>query len=110
MKVDYQKFKDLCDLTLNTPADVSRATGISKSNLSHWKRGDFTPKADKLMLIADYFGVDLSYFYGDTDDSEEAKIVGQAYLNAPSDIQKAVRKLLDIKEKKTMDTDTGKAI
>ena len=43
-------------------ADVSKATGIPQATLSEWKRGDYTPKVDKIMLIAQYFGVPLETF------------------------------------------------
>ncbi|RZT01206.1 helix-turn-helix domain-containing protein [Cuneatibacter caecimuris] len=42
-------------------ADVSRATGISSTVFSEWKKGKSTPKQDKLQKIADYFGVSIEY-------------------------------------------------
>ena len=53
-------------------ADVCRATGIRSSTMTDWKKGRSTPKADKLKLIADYFGVDISTFY-DTLDVPESE-------------------------------------
>ena len=41
---------------------VSKETGISQVTFSKWKNGISTPKADKLLKIADYFGVDVRYF------------------------------------------------
>lgn len=41
--------------------DVSAATGIRTGVLTDWKKGRYTPKADKLQKIADYFGVSLRY-------------------------------------------------
>ena len=46
-------------------ADVSRNTGIGKATLSHWKRGDYTPKVESIIKLADYFDVSLDYFYRD---------------------------------------------
>ena len=43
---------------------LSRDTGISPSSLSDWKRGRSAPKADKLSIIADYFGVSLDSLMG----------------------------------------------
>lgn len=45
-------------------ADVCKATGLKPSMMSDWKRGKYTPKTDKLQLIADYFGVPLETFTG----------------------------------------------
>ena len=44
-------------------ADVSRDTGVDKATLSHWKRGDYTPKVQSIIKLADYFDVSLDYFY-----------------------------------------------
>lgn len=45
-------------------ADVSRATGISQTVFSEWKKGKSTPKTDKLQKIADFFNVPLSFLMG----------------------------------------------
>lgn len=42
-------------------ADVVRATGITKSTFSDWKSGRSKPKGDKLIKIADFFGVSVEY-------------------------------------------------
>lgn len=42
-------------------SDVSRETGISYSTFTDWKTGRYTPKADKMQKIADYFGVTVEY-------------------------------------------------
>lgn len=55
----YEKLRDSKDVR---DADVSKATGIPQATLSEWKRGDYTPKVDKIMLIAQYFGVPLETF------------------------------------------------
>lgn len=43
-------------------ADVTRGTGISASTLSEWKRGKYELKMEKIIALADYFGVTLDYF------------------------------------------------
>ena len=86
----YQIFADLMQRNGVKSSDVSRATGISQSTLSAWKRGEYSPKADKLQLIADYFGVTISYLMtGDQEttdgyytDPNTAK-VAQAILDDP---------------------------
>ena len=47
---------------------IFQATNINRSTFSHWKNGDYTPKIETLQKIADYFGVPVSYFYGDEEE------------------------------------------
>lgn len=58
----YEKFAELLDKTNKTAYQVSKDTGISQSVLSDWKRGRSNPKADKLKILADYFGVSIEFF------------------------------------------------
>lgn len=44
-------------------SDVARETGIPSSVFTDWKKGRYTPKADKLYLIAKYFGVPMEIFF-----------------------------------------------
>ena len=41
---------------------VASDTGITKSTFTDWKRGRSKPKAEKLKILADYFGVTIEYF------------------------------------------------
>ena len=58
----YKKFAELLAKTNKTAYQVSKDTGISTATLSSWKKGEYTPKLDKLKLLADYFGVSIEYF------------------------------------------------
>lgn len=58
----YEKFAELLDRTNKTAYQVSKDTEIAQSVLSDWKRGRSNPKADKLKILADYFGVSIEYF------------------------------------------------
>lgn len=58
----YEKFAELLDKTNKTAYQVSKDTEIAQSVLSDWKRGRSNPKADKLKILADYFGVSIEYF------------------------------------------------
>ena len=58
----YEKFSTLLEQKQVTPYRVSKETGISESTLSDWKLGKCQPKVDKLIKIANYFGVDVTYF------------------------------------------------
>ena len=48
--------------TGKTPHQVSCDTGIAPSTLSEWKHGRYQPKVDKLITLAEYFGVEIGYF------------------------------------------------
>lgn len=50
---------------------VSEDTGITKSTFSDWKSGRSKPKADKLKILADYFGVGIEYFLEDSREKGE---------------------------------------
>lgn len=56
--VRFEKLKEEKDVTSYA---VAKATGITTTTLTNWGKGKYTPKQDKLQLIADYFGVTLDY-------------------------------------------------
>lgn len=57
----YEIYCQIRDAAGCKDADVSKATGISKSTFSDWKSGRSKPKQEKLQKIADYFGVSVDY-------------------------------------------------
>ena len=59
----YEKYEALLKENNSNSYQVSKATGIGSSTFSDWKSGRYTPKADKLKLICDYFKVPITYFY-----------------------------------------------
>lgn len=58
----YKKFQVLLEKSNKTAYGVAKDTGISTSTFSNWKNGRYTPKTDKLKILADYFGVSIEYF------------------------------------------------
>ena len=60
----YEKFAALLEKNNKTAYQVSKDTGIATSTLTSWKNGIYTPKVDKLKILADYFGVRIEYFLG----------------------------------------------
>ena len=61
------------------PYRVAKDLGIPKSIVYEWKDGKREPSADKLLKLAEYFGVSVSYLLGaennvddfaDTDEKE----------------------------------------
>jgi repressor LexA len=63
----YKIFEELCKKNGVKPFHVSKATGIKTSTLTAWKKGTYTPKADKLQQIADFFGVSFEYLTTGSD-------------------------------------------
>lgn len=58
----YKRYVELRDKKGVTDYKVSEETGITKSTFSDWKNGRSTPKVDKLLKLANYFGVSIEYF------------------------------------------------
>ena len=58
----YKKFAELLAKNNVKASQVAKATGISTATLTSWKQGVYTPKIEKLMLIAKYFNVPITYF------------------------------------------------
>lgn len=61
----YERFAYLLEKNNITAYQVAKETGVSTSTLTNWKLGRYKPKADKLKILADYFGVDITYFLDD---------------------------------------------
>lgn len=61
----YEKVERLMQEKGVKASDVAKAVGISSSVFTDWKKGRYTPKADKLYAISKYFGVPMEYFFDD---------------------------------------------
>lgn len=82
----YSIFEKLCSERGITAYRVCKETGITTSTLSNWKAGRYTPKADKLKKIADFFGVSVEYLLtGKEEQSNVSEIkdpdLKEEYLN-----------------------------
>lgn len=58
----YEKFEKLLEERGVTAYEVAKQTNISQSTLTAWKKGEYTPKIDKLCKIANYFEIPVTYF------------------------------------------------
>ena len=76
----YEIFEHLLQTKGVTTYQISKATGISQPTFSAWKKGTYTPKADKLQKIADYFGVTVEYLMGNDKTITKEDIELQNYL------------------------------
>ena len=62
--MEYSYFEHLLKLHNTSVYKVAKATGIPNSTFTDWKNGRSTPKADKLIKIADHFGISLDGVFG----------------------------------------------
>ena len=97
----YENFEKLCNLKGIKPGRVSKETGISTATLTSWKQGKYTPKQDKLALIAEFFEVSLDYLMtGEenpiSDDivSEHIELISK-WVRLSPEKQKAVMDIID---------------
>jgi repressor LexA len=63
----YENFMKLVEENGMKVKDVSIATKIAPSTFSDWKNGRSVPKLDKLIVLANYFDVDVEYLAGQSD-------------------------------------------
>jgi repressor LexA len=63
--MDYFAFERLLKQSGATVYRVSKETGIAASTFTDWKNGRSSPKAEKLLRIAAFFGVSLDDMLGD---------------------------------------------
>lgn len=68
----YEAYARLRDERGMTDYQVSQETGIAASTLSNWKTGKYTPKIDKMLLIAKLFNVTVTDLLEDTDAVQKA--------------------------------------
>ncbi len=62
--MDYSYFEHLLKMHGTSVYRVAKATGIPNSTFTDWKNGRSYPKADKLIKIADHFGLSLDGLLG----------------------------------------------
>lgn len=88
----FENFNRLVNACGTTYSHVSQETGISKATISAWKKGDYTPKIDKLQKIADYFNVSLDELLDvktTTDETSQRVLeIVSKIKNLPEDQQK----------------------
>lgn len=60
--MDYKKYEKLLEERKVSSYKVSKETGIPYTCLTDWKANRSTPKIDKIMKLAQYFGVSVTYF------------------------------------------------
>lgn len=100
--MDFGRFEEACKARGTTPTAVMLALGMSRSNVTKWRRGETKPKLDALEKIAEYLGVTVDYLTGKDDQKEKpAENDGPNTLEEAREIlrQRGIRVLLDAEAK-----------
>jgi transcriptional regulator with XRE-family HTH domain len=91
----YERLDNLLKEHGITPYRLSKDLGISQSCLSEWKRGNSIPKHERLVKIANYFNVPVSYLTG-REASDQAAAAG-----APAEANRELlEQLMDLVKEK----------
>ena len=107
-----ERFNELLDeFGLNT-ASLSRRSGISQSYLSSLRAGKNQPTYDKLRILAETFGVNVGYFFGEdrqpvVDDFTSAIAYRSAKLppETRKQVTRAILTILDAFDEEKEDRD-----
>ena len=61
------RFKKCLKVKNRKQAELARSTKITPSSISDWSKGKYTPKRDKLQIIAEYLSVNPAWLMGESD-------------------------------------------
>lgn len=64
----YDIYIDLCKERGISPSKAAEEIGINKASVTSWKKKGYTPRAEILQRIADYFGVTVDYLLGNVSE------------------------------------------
>lgn len=64
----YSRYEELLKERGLKTSVVARDTNITNSTFTAWRKGEYTPKIDKLKKIADYFGVSVHWLSGESNE------------------------------------------
>ena len=67
----YDKFLELCNQKNKAPSVVADELGFARSSITKWKSGA-TLRSANLKRVADYFGVPVSYFSEEDQETEKS--------------------------------------
>ena len=92
----YDRYVELCRKNGMSPTGVARKVGISSRTAADWALGA-EPRNSTLKRIADYFNVDVSYFYKDDEiENKDDKIVENFIDELKRDLTDDEQLLLDM--------------
>ena len=90
-------------------ADVVKGTGIRHGVFTDWKMGRYTPKVDKLEIIADFLGVSLDYLLGKEKEPTNVSPLtiqyAEKFNRLPAEWQNQISDLVEALQEKPQDAD-----
>ena len=103
MSVIYKRVMDLCKERNITKTLLEHECGFSQNSINKWESRSY-PAADKLMKVADYFGVSVDYLLGRDSAVEENALLADKVdfdiaKNYGVDYLEKIYKELDEKQK-----------
>lgn len=91
----YERYCTMRDELGYKDSSIAKATGITKSTFSDWKAGRYTPKREKLLRIANFFGVSVDYLItGNEEEKDNAELTARDKRDISKDLD---RIMLEIK-------------
>ena len=63
MHPSWEVFEALCEKEKVYPSVLFRSLGFPVSLTTNWKKGISYPKYDKLLVLAEHFGIGVNDFY-----------------------------------------------
>lgn len=70
-----------------TQEELSKATGINRSNLGMYEQDRTFPQFDKLQILANYFNVDMNTLLADGSDPASQSLAPQSSILNPEEIR-----------------------
>ncbi len=97
----YERYCKLKKEKKMSDADIHRATGIAKSTLSDWKKGEYTPKQDKLILIAECLGVSVDYLMtGEESKFSKERALLEVQITDDEALMQRLNKYMELSQEK----------
>lgn len=69
----YERYVELCEQIGKKPSKVAEEIGICRATVTNWKKNNYTPRADMLSKIADYFDLSVSELLGEAKEKEPSE-------------------------------------
>ena len=67
MSVFYKRLKELRIKENLSQGKLAKNAGLTQPAINHWEQGKYTPNANAIITLANYFGVTTDYLLGESD-------------------------------------------
>ena len=82
----WETYEKLCLNVGKKPTQAGRELSISPASITQWKNGSI-PSGEKLIQIADYFGVSIDYLLGRVGEQTPTTQLSQGHTNGDNSTQ-----------------------